>query len=99
LGGFVSVEQIKEVWGMPDSTYQFLKDKMVCEKPDVERIDINEADVETLRKHPYINYSFAKPIYNYRQQHGDYKSINDLKKVAVITDSIFLKLQPYIKAE
>ncbi len=99
LGGFVSVEQIREVWGMPDSTYQFLKDRMVCSETEVARIDINTADVETLRKHPYINYTFARPIYNYRQQHGNYKSVSDLKKVAVITDSLFLKIEPYVKVE
>jgi competence ComEA-like helix-hairpin-helix protein len=99
LGGFVSVEQIREVWGMPDSTYQFLKQRMTCDAPSVAQIDINAADIETLRRHPYINYTFAKPIYNYRQQHGNYKSVSDLKSVAVITDSIFLKLQPYVKAE
>jgi competence ComEA-like helix-hairpin-helix protein len=99
LGGFVSVEQIKEVWGMPDSTYQFLKERMTCSNTPVTQIDINAADIEMLRKHPYINYTFARPIYNYRQQHGNFKSVNDLKKVAVINDSIFLKLQPYVKAE
>ncbi|MCW5906298.1 MAG: helix-hairpin-helix domain-containing protein [Chitinophagales bacterium] len=99
LGGFVSVEQVSEVWGLPDSTYQSLKDRFVCSPTEIAKINVNTADIETMRKHPYINYPLAKIIYNYRSQHGNYESIDDLRKLATVTDSSFAKLAPYLSTE
>jgi competence ComEA-like helix-hairpin-helix protein len=96
LGGFVSVEQIKEVWGMPDSVYTRLKDKMEVNNPSVSKININTDAYEKMGKHPYINYALAKVIVAYREQHGTYKSVDELKNVSLITDSIFMKLKPYV---
>jgi competence protein ComEA len=99
LGGFVSPEQIKEVWGMPDSTYQSLKDRFVVKEAAVTKINLNSADFETLRKHPYINYAYAKVIKAYREQHGSFHSKEDIRKIPVMNDSIFSKLEPYISLE
>lgn len=99
LGGFYSIEQISEVWGMPDSTYQFLKPNFELSNYKVQTININEADVELLRKHPYVNYSLARVICAYREQHGNYKSKEELLNITVVTDSIYKKLEPYISVE
>ncbi len=99
LGGFVSVEQIKEVWGMPDSTYQYLNYRFTVNEIPVNKINLNTADFETMRKHPYINYSYAKVIMAYRKEHGSFKTIEDIKKVPVITDSLFQKMKPYVSVE
>ncbi len=99
LGGFVSAEQIREVWNFPDSTYQSLKDKFVVNEIVVKKLKLNTDDFETLRKHPYINYSFAKVFMAYKKEHGNFKTIEDLRKISVINDSIFRKMQPYLSAE
>jgi len=99
LGGFIATEQIKEVWGFPDSTYQSLKDRFVVNQVSVSKININTADFKTLGTHPYINYSYAKVIDAYRKQHGNFKSIEDLKKIAAINDSIYRKMEPYVTVE
>lgn len=99
LGGFISREQIKEVWGMPDSTYQSLKERFTVNDVSIRKINVNSADFETLRKHPYINYTYAKVIDAYRKQHGSFKAIEGLKKIPIINDSIYQKLEPYIVVE
>ncbi len=99
LGGFVSPEQIREIWNFPDSTYQNLKDRFVVNEVALRKLDLNTADFETMRKHPYINYSFAKVIMAYKKEHGNFKSSDDLKKIPIINDSIFRKLQPYISIQ
>lgn len=99
LGGFVSVEQISEVWGLPDSTYQSLRSKMTVTDAKVNQVNINTSNMETMRLHPYINYSLARIIYNYRLQHGLYSDISDLKKLVPVTDSIYKKLAPYITVQ
>lgn len=97
LGGFVRADQIKEVWNFPDSTYQILKDRFIVQNPEVEKIDINKADFKTMGAHPYINYTNARIIEAYRKQHGDFTSIDDLRKITLISDSSYRKMEPYIR--
>ena len=99
LGGFIAVEQIREVWNFPDSTYQRLKDRFVVNEISLTKININTADFKTMGTHPYINYTYARVIEAYRKQHGNFKTVNDLKNIVIMNDSIFQKMQPYVTVE
>jgi competence ComEA-like helix-hairpin-helix protein len=94
LGGFYSTEQVKETYGLPDSTFQKIK---VYLKPSsiLRTININTVTQEELSKHPYCKTSHAKLIINYRETHGKFANIDALKKVYGIQD-ILPKLQSYI---
>lgn len=96
LGGFVSVDQLGETYGLPDSTFQKIKARFQCINPAVKTIDINTADVNELRTHPYLRWTLANAIVNYRQQHGNYKSVEDIKKIDLITNEVFQKIFPYL---
>ncbi|MBK7148837.1 MAG: helix-hairpin-helix domain-containing protein [Bacteroidetes bacterium] len=99
LGGFLRVEQVREVWGLPDSIYQSLKDKLVVKEVAIQKINVNEADVKTMGSHPYINFPLARVIESYRKEHGRFSSVEDIQKVALVTDSIYRLLQPYVRTE
>lgn len=95
LGGFISLEQLKEVWGMDSACYEsFLK--QVYTDATINKLNINYADVSDLAKHPYIGNSLAKLIVNYRLQHGKYNHIKDLFNIHVMNEKIFSKIEPYI---
>lgn len=96
LGGFYSVNQIAETYALPDSVFQVNKSNMVCVNPQLRKIDINSADVNTLKAHPYLRWNLANAIINYRQQHGSYKKVEDLKKIDIITEDVFAKVAPYL---
>lgn len=96
LGGFYSIEQIGEIYGLPDSAFQKIKQYLRLDNPSVKKININTATVDELRAHPYIKYSIANPIVAYRNEHGNFSKLEDLKKVMVVTDEIFYKIAPYL---
>ena len=96
LGGFTSIEQVGETFGVPDSTFQKIKSQLQCNNPALRTININEADVNTLKAHPYLKWHIANAIFNYRLQHGNYKSVDELKKIEIITDELFNKIAPYL---
>ena len=96
LGGFYAIEQVAETFGLPDSTYKKIKDKLVMANPTVKKININNATVDELKTHPYIRYNIANAIVQYRLQHGSYKDINDIKKIMLVTDEIYNKAAPYL---
>lgn len=99
LGGFVSPEQLKEVYGLDSVVIQELFKKSYINgsfKPRL--ININTATEKELSDHPYIKYKLAKAITTYRFQHGMYGTLDDLKKIALMDDAKFQKIKPYLSA-
>ena len=97
LGGFVKTEQLKEVWGINDSMYQIILPQVTLNAGIVQKIDINRATVEQLKNHPYVwKFALARAIVNYREQHGEFKSLTDMKEIILLPDSVLLKLEPYL---
>ena len=99
VGGFYSVEQVAEVYGLPDSTFQMIKPLLSCDSSQIEKLDVNTADEAALKNHPYIKWNLARAIVNYRQQHGVYNSLDKLMQIDIISPGIFQKISPYLKVE
>lgn len=99
LGGFYSVNQVAETFGLPDSTFQKIKGHLQISEEGIKKININLADLEQLKEHPYIRYKLANAIVQYRSQHGNFLSVEDIKKIMLVTDEVYLKLYVYLTVE
>jgi len=96
LGGFYSTDQIGETYGLADSTFQKIKQWLTLENPSVKKININTATVDEMKAHPYIRYSLANTIVAYRNEHGSFSQVEDIKKVMAVTNEIYKKIAPYL---
>ncbi len=96
LGGFVNKEQLREVWGINDTVFEQISPYIVLQNKQVKTININTDNIKELSYHPYIDYYLAKAIIKFRQQYGDYKNIEDIKKVHLMTEELYQKLAPYL---
>lgn len=99
LGGFYSIEQVRETFGLPDSTFQNIRQSLKLGDRQVKKININTATLDDLKAFPYLRYNIANPIIAYRNEHGPFTKVEDIKKVMVVTDSLFAKIFPYLKIE
>ena len=97
LGGFYKIEQVAETFGLPDSTFQKIRPRLSLNSPSVKQININAATVDELKSHPYLRYAIANAIIQYKNQHGNFASLDDLKKVIPVTGEVFAKVYPYLK--
>ena len=57
---------------------------------------INLVNAATLQAHPYIRWKEANIIIAYRNEHGFYHSMADLRKVLALPESFIEKLSPYL---
>ena len=96
LGGFYAVAQVGETFGLPDSTFQKIKQYLKLENTSIKKININTATVDELKLHPYIRWGLANPIIAYRNEHGPFLKVEDLKKVMAVTEEIYNKMAPYL---
>lgn len=82
LGGFVSMKQMNDVWGLsPEVIENLNKHFMVASLPKIKKIDINNSSIKELMVFPYFKYSLAKAIVTYRSMNGDFKNFEDLTKI------------------
>ncbi|MEO6814348.1 MAG: helix-hairpin-helix domain-containing protein [Ginsengibacter sp.] len=96
LGGFHSIDQVSETFLLPDSTFQKIKPYLILNNAVVKKININTASIDEMKSHPYIRYYVANAIFQYRQQHGAFNSIEQIKKIMIVTDEIYAKAEPYL---
>ena len=99
LGGFYSVAQVGETFGLPDSTFQKIKQYLKLDNAVVRKININTATVDELKMHPYIKWALANPIIAYRNEHGLFSKVEDIKKVMAVTDEVYNKIAPYLTTQ
>jgi len=96
LGGFYSIDQVSETYGLADSVFQKIKQYFNLKTISIKKININTATVEELKAHPYLRYQLANSIIAYRKEHGPFSKLEDIKQVMTITDDIFNKIVPYL---
>ncbi len=99
LGGFYEIEQLEEVYGLRPETYLKIDYLVKVDRELIKKIPINKADEKTLAAHPYIGRKTAGILMRYKANHGDYKSVEDLKKVRIFDDEDISKLKWYISFE
>lgn len=97
LGGFYSIEQVGETYGLPDSTFQRIKSRLQTDEADIRKIDLNAAGKDELKTHPYIRWNLANAIVEYRNQHGPFKTLDELRNIALVDETTFTRIAPYLK--
>ena len=96
LGGFATKQQLKEVYGLDAEKYAEISNEIRVDASRIKRISVNAVDFEHLRRFPYLSYKQANAVIQYRVQHGDYRSLNDMRDIALLNDEILRKIAPYI---
>ena len=60
------------------------------------KVNINTASISDFQKLSGIGEGRAKAIVEYREEHGSFRSIEDIKNVSGIGDSLYEKIKDYI---
>jgi competence ComEA-like helix-hairpin-helix protein len=96
LGGFHSIEQFNEVYGLDSLALSELRRYAKTGSP-VRKININTATAEELGRHPYWrNRKQVQVLINYRTQHGPFRSLEELRNVKVLDEATIQKTGPYL---
>jgi DNA uptake protein ComE-like DNA-binding protein len=96
LGGFYNKAQLKEVYGIDTLKFQEIKGEVSVNPSLVRKININTVSFSQLRLFPYLSYKQGSAVVQYRNEHGSYSSIADMKNIAILDEVILRKIEPYI---
>ncbi|MEJ0032898.1 MAG: helix-hairpin-helix domain-containing protein [Bacteroidota bacterium] len=98
LGGFILKDQLYENMGIriPRWSSAWLIKSVIAPDFTPNKLAINRCSEQELAHHPYVRTKLARAIVNYRFQHGNFASIDDLKKIEIMEEKILLRIKPYI---
>lgn len=99
LGGFVSLKQLSEIKGLRAENLEQLIQVALIDSTKVRKIDINRAGIKEMVAHPYIVYSQAVAIDDWRRERGRIDSLVNLSFLEEFTPSDIERLQPYLSFE
>lgn len=96
LGGFVDLEQLLEVRFMDSSRYQKVLPYVCVDTLQLQRMNINRADIGELKRHPYIDYYLAKTIVLQRERIGRYSSVEQMRTCTKVYPELYARIRPYL---
>ena len=97
LGGYVSVYQLREVWGINDTLFLNIRDRLLADTAEVKRININKASFRDIIRHPYFSRRDVQSILKFRSLEGKIDSMEELTVNKVISTETASKIRPYIR--
>ena len=99
LGGYYSIDQLREVYELSDDDYQQILKAIEIDKSVLKKIKVNQCSYTQLKKHPYISKKIANKIVNYRKKIGKFTSEKTLANVHGLNKENLMRLLPYISFE
>lgn len=96
LGGFNSLAQVSEVYGISDSLYRAIKSNLVLDTIQIHRIAINLASFKEVNRHPYISYRQTQLIFNAKSKVGKFRSTEDFIVLQILDSLSAYRLEDYL---
>ena len=102
LGGYLREDQLDEVFVLrdaPDLRDSLKKYTFVAPSFAPQPVRVNSASFDELYPHPYIRKGLARIIVAYRNQHGPFKTVEDLKQIPILKAADWEKMRPYLRCD
>lgn len=96
LGGFYSAGQLKEIYGLSESTIEKIDGLITVDNSKIRKLDLNFSDGYELTKHPYIGKNLSEKIIKFRTRYGNIANPQVLKDSIILTNEEYNRLKPYL---
>ncbi|MGI2257193.1 ComEA family DNA-binding protein [Candidatus Cardinium hertigii] len=97
LGGFVSVDQYKEVYGLSNHLrVKLIQHTTIRKGYQPKKVSLNQTTRKNLASHPYISYSMAQAIIDYRKRKGKFTTFRAIQTLPGYHPDWGKKIMPYL---
>lgn len=96
LGGFCSVDQLNEVYGIDEERYHALKPWFSADPSRIILLPINDLPTDSLWRHPYLNNRHIRAIKQLRRQKGRLSGWDSVRLLEEFTEADIKRLTPYV---
>jgi competence protein ComEA len=95
LGGFYSIDQLKEVYGLNEQTVQLVVKNVKLDEAKIRKLNLNFADVNELSRHPYLKTNLAVKIVKFRTKYGSIRDCSVLRDSMILNIDEYNRIKPY----
>ena len=81
---------------MDSVRYNDIAPHLYTDPADIQKIDLNSATLDELKRHPYLDYYQARAIVQLRDAAGPFRTISDILKIPIIDNETYSHLSPYL---
>ena len=100
LGGFKDIDQLRKTYGISDSVFLMIAPYLRLQNSrSSEKLDLNKASMHDFKMKLGLSESVARSIIVFRQQYGPFLSVEALKKIVFITDTLYERIAPNLVVE
>lgn len=99
LGGYARIDQLKEVYGLPEETFEAIKGRVVADTLLIRKININSAEYKEISRIPYLEKYDVSAILKYREISGRINNLHDLTGHKILSAEKAAKMGAYLKYE
>jgi DNA uptake protein ComE-like DNA-binding protein len=96
IGGYVSVNQLREVYGLKEETFDLVSCRFFADSLEVRKIKINKVEYKEIIRHPYFQKSEVGAIMKYRELKGRITGISEMIENNLISSETCKKIEPYL---
>lgn len=96
IGGYASVDQLREVYGLPPETFTMIKTRVFADTSSIRKVNVNSAEYRDFDQVIYLRRSDIYAIIKFRDINKRVNGIEDLVGNKIIADSIARKVKPYL---
>lgn len=96
LGGYSSVQQLTEVYGLSRETYQGIRGAILIDTAAIRRLAMNGSSFSDLLRHPYLDFEDVKALVGYRDFSGRIGSLQEIRENHLLGDSTLDRMIPYM---
>jgi len=97
LGGYADISQLKEVYGLPEETFDLISARVKADPSEVRKISINTAEYRQLVRLPYFERYEVTAILKYREIKGKIEGIEELVENGIIDSGKIDKVKWYLE--
>lgn len=96
LGGFYSVEQLGEVYGIDEERYEAMKSWFSVDLSVISQLPVNQLSAKELACHPYVSYKQARIIEKMIRKKGKIQGWEDLSLLEEFPEYERIRLRYYL---
>lgn len=97
LGGFVWLDQYKEVYGLSSSLcLKLIQRTTILKNYRPKKLSLNQSPFKTLVLHPYISADMAKAIIEHRKRKGQFTTLRAIETLPGYDPNWGKKIMPYL---
>lgn len=100
LGGFYSILQLMEVWGIDTPVFNKIKARLTVNAKRVKPLMLLDITWNEIKQHPYFNGELGRQILAWRKTKNYHiESLNELTEIKAVDSVLFRKIVPYLSLE